>query len=94
MDVLQTWLLVGVPGLVIVGGLFVGRSRVRAWLGYGVLLAIVATFAFVARDVLSAALVGLLIVVFVATGRGTNLDARYAEHHQTRRRLTTHPSEL
>lgn len=94
MDVLQTWLLVGVPGLVIVGALFTGRSRLRAWIGYAALLAIVATFAFVAGDVLSAALVGLIAVVLVATGRGTNLDARYDEHHENRKRLTTHPSDV
>ena len=60
----------------------------------GILLALVATFAFVARHVLSAALVGLLAVVFVATGRGTHLDARYDEHHENRKRLTTDPSHI
>ena len=89
MDVLQTWILVGVPGLVIVAGLFVGRSRLRALIGYVVLLALVAVFVSIPGGGLSAAAVGLLGVVFVSTGRGTHLDTRYQEHHQERDSFTT-----
>ena len=89
MDVLQTWILVGVPGLVLVGGLFVGRSRLRAWIGYAVLLALIVTFVVTPGGGFSAALIGLLAVVFVATGRGTHLDARYNEHHEERDSFTT-----
>jgi hypothetical protein len=88
MDLLQSWVVVGVPGLVIAAGLFVGRSRTRALIGYGVLLALMAYFFTVPGGGISAALVGLVGVVFVATGRGTNVDARYAEHHEERRQYT------
>lgn len=88
MDLLQAWIVVGVPALVIAAGLFVGRSRERALLGYLVLLALMALFATVPGGGLSAALVGLVGVLFVATGRGTTLDARYQEHHQERRKYT------
>jgi hypothetical protein len=88
MDLLQSWIVVGVPGLVIAAGLFVGRSRTRALIGYGVLLALVAYFFTVPGGGLSAAIVGLVGVVFVATGRGTNLDAGSEEHHEQRRQYT------
>lgn len=89
MDVMQTWLLVGVPGVVLAAGLFVGRSRLRAWLGYGVLLALVLTFVLVPGDGVSAAVIGLIAVAMVATGRGTGRDEEHTEHHEQRRRFTT-----
>lgn len=88
MDLLQSWIVLGVPGLVIAAGLFVGRSRIRALIGYAVLLVLMAYFFAVPGGGLSAAAVGLVGVVFVATGRGTNLDERYAEHHEQRRQYT------
>lgn len=88
MDLLQSWIVLGVPGLVIAAGLFVGRSRTRALIGYAVLLALMAYFFTVPGGGLSAAAVGLVGVGFVATGRGTNLDERHAEHHEQRRRYT------
>lgn len=89
MDVLQSWLLVGVPGVVLAAGLFVGRSQLRAWLGYATLLALVVFFVVVPADGISAAAIGLVAVVFVATGRGMNRDRDYAEHHENRKRYTT-----
>lgn len=89
MDVLQTWILIGVPGLVVAGGLFVGRDRRRALLGYVVLLGLLATFLIVPGGGFSAAAIGLIGVVLVATGRGTNLDEREPEHHEQRRGYTT-----
>lgn len=89
MDVLQSWLVVGVPGLIVVAGLFVGRSKPRAWIGYGVLALLVAFFLLVPTDVISAAFVGLVAVVLVATGRGTHSDDGYREHHEDRERFTT-----
>ncbi len=88
MDLLQSWIVVGVPGLVFAAGLFVGRSRTRALIGYGVLLALMGYFFTVPGGGLSAAAVGLVGVLFVATGRGTNLDTRYEEHHEQRRQYT------
>lgn len=89
MDVLQSWLVVGVPGLVAVGVLFVGYSRTRALLGYAVLAGLVAFFLLVPADPASASVLGFLVVAFVAAGRGTAADDRRAEHHQHRERLTT-----
>ena len=88
MDVLQTWLLVGVPGLCIAAALFVGRSVVRAWLGYAVLAALIVLFVFTPGGGVSAAVIGALAVVFVANGRGTNSDRAYREHHQERDKYT------
>jgi hypothetical protein len=89
VDVLEMWIVVGVPGLVLAAALFVGRSRVRAYLGYVVLVAVVGAFALTPGGVWSAAAVGVLTVGLVAAGRGTALDDRYAEHHQVRGRYTT-----
>jgi multisubunit Na+/H+ antiporter MnhB subunit len=89
VNLLQTWLLVGVPGLLIAAGLFVGRSQVRAWIGYVVLLALALVFALTPGGGLSSALVGGIVVVFVATGRGTHVDDEFPEHHEERRRFTT-----
>lgn len=88
MDVLQAWLIVGVPGLVIAFSLFTGRSKLRAWIGYAVLAVLAAFFVLVAGEVISAAFIGLAAVVFVATGRGTHTDEDFREHHQDRKRFT------
>ena len=89
MDVLQAWVIVGVPGLALALGLFSGQSQKRAWFGFGVLTALVVFFVTVPGDVISASALGILLVAFVATGRGTHHDAGIAEHHQNRKRLTT-----
>lgn len=84
MDVLQTWTLIGMPGLLIVAALFVGRSVLRAWLGYAVLGALVVLFFLTPGGGLSAAAVGLITVFLVANGRGTYKDRTYREHHEQR----------
>jgi hypothetical protein len=89
VDVLQSWVAIGVPGLVLAAGLFVGHSPVRAWLGYAVLAALVVFFALVPGSAASAAVIGVLGVGLVATGRGTSRDDDYREHHQHRERFTT-----
>ena len=88
MDLLQTWLIVGVPGLIITGALFTGHSRTRAILGYLLLVALVLTFLLVPGDVISAAAVGLIAFLLVATGRGMQAEDE-PEHHETRDRFTT-----
>jgi hypothetical protein len=99
VNLLQTWLILGVPLLIAAGMLFAGRSRTRAWLGYGVLAVLVLVFLLVPQgDVspwreLSAGLVGSLAFAFVATGRGTHVDKQYLEHHVGRRRFTTTPHD-
>lgn len=87
MDTLQTWIVVGVPGLVLAAALFVGRSRLRALLGFVVLVALVLTFVLVPGDPISAAVLGVLVFSLVATGRGQT-DDRYIEHHEHRERFT------
>lgn len=91
VDVLQTWLIVGVPGLVVAAGLFVGRSRIRSLVGYVVLVALTVTFLTVPGDTISAAAVGLIAFLLVALGRGLQADEQ-PEHHQTRDRYTHTPS--
>jgi len=84
MNVLQTWILVGIPGLCIIAALFVGRSVVRAWIGYAVLAALVVLFALTPGGGVSAAAIGLIVVTLVANGRGTYKDRTYREHHEER----------
>ena len=77
MSVLQAWLVAGVPSLAISLLLFVGRSPVRALLGYAVLAA---GFAFmVTVDRASAAAFGGLLALLYATGRGGTME--YDEPH-------------
>lgn len=92
MDLLQSWLMIGVPGLVIIAGLLVGHSATRAAFAYLGLAVLVTFFLTVPRDRISAALIGLFAVVLVANGRGTHSDDEAVEHHQNRRRFTTTPS--
>lgn len=89
MDVLQAWILIGVPGVVIAAALFVGRSVLRARLGYVVLAGLIVTFMVIPGGGVSAALIGAIGVVAVAIGRGTHLDRTSREHHQERSRFTT-----
>lgn len=88
MTVVQAWLLLGVPGLIVVAALFVGRSRIRAWVGYGVLIALVAAFLTVDGGSIWAGLIGLVTVGLVATGRGSQQRDDGPEHHETRARYT------
>ena len=92
MTVLQSWLVFGIPGLVLAAALFLGRSQRRAILGYLVLVDLVVAFLFIPRDTISAAAVGLIAFVLVANGRGTKLDEQAMEHHENRKRFTTDPS--
>lgn len=68
MSVLQAWLVVGVPGLILAFGLFYGRSQVRTLLGYGVLLAVFAIMLTVDRG--SATVIGSVAALLYAAGRG------------------------
>ena len=88
MDLLQTWLLIGVPVLVAAAVMFVGRSRLRALIGYLLLVALVVTFVLIPGGGPSAAVVGIVGLAAVATGRGSHRDEDQAEHHEQRRRYT------
>jgi Sec-independent protein secretion pathway component TatC len=87
MDVLQTWLIVGVPGLIVTGAAFAGREQWRSMLGYVVLAVLVVTFLTVPQDVISAAAVGLIAFFLVAVGKGTARD-NAPDHHENRKRYT------
>lgn len=89
MDLLQTWLLIGVPGIVLAAALFVGRSSLRAMLGYLTLATLVVVFVLTPGGGLSAAAVGMLGLAAVANGRGSHRDDETPEHHEQRRRYTT-----
>lgn len=88
MDVLQAWLLIGVPGLIVAAALFTGHDRVRALFGYAVLAAVVVVFLFVDGGTVWAALVGMLAAGKVATGRGSVEVESAPEEHELRDRLT------
>jgi len=82
MSLLQAWVVIGVPGLVVVVALFVGRSQVRALAGYGVLALIFAFFLLIDSGVYSALVVGTIAVGYLATGRGSGKGG--PEHHEQR----------
>ncbi len=92
MTVLQSWIVLGIPGLILISGLFIGRSKWRAWIGYAVIVALVLAFVLIPGDTISAAAIGLIGFFLVATGRGTNIDDAAPEHHENRKRFTTDPS--
>ncbi|MEY3019891.1 MAG: hypothetical protein RLZZ272_875 [Actinomycetota bacterium] len=70
MDVLQTWIVVGVPAVLTALVLLVGRDRQRALAGLGVLAGLSVVFLLVPGGRASAALVGLVAVGLVAAGTG------------------------
>lgn len=82
MSLLQAWVVVGVPGLVVVAALFVGQSQIRALAGYGVLALLFAFFLLIDGGVYSALVVGFIAVGYLATGRGTGSGG--PEHHEQR----------
>ena len=89
MDLLQTWLLIGVPGLVAAAALFVGRSQLRALLAYLLLTGLTVVFVLTPSGGPSAAVVGAVGLAALATGRGSHRDDAEPEHHEQRRRYTT-----
>lgn len=86
MDVLQSWLVVGIPGLVIVGSMFTGRSAVRTAIGYFALVGLLIFFLLVPEDTASAVAVGTAGVLLLAVGRGGPVEAE-PNHHERRKAL-------
>ncbi len=68
MSILQLWLVVGVPALILAAALFYGQSRLRSAAGYLVLLA--AFGVMVTVDPASGAAVGIVTALLYAAGRG------------------------
>lgn len=76
MSVLQAWLVIGVPGLVVGLAMFIVRSPTRAVLGYLALLAAFAGMAMVDR--VSAAVLGSALALLYAAGRGGQMEREHA----------------
>ena len=73
MSILQVWLVVGIPGLVLALALFYGRSRLRTMLGYGVLLTVFGLMLTVDRG--SAAVIGGVAALLYGAGRGGEAES-------------------
>lgn len=72
MNVVQVWLVFGIPALLLGLALFVGRSQARAMLGYLVLLAGFGTVAAFHRA--SGAVFGGILALLYAAGEGGRRD--------------------
>ena len=70
MDPLQAWLVVGLPALAIVAGMFARRSPLLTAIGYLVLAVTFIFFLVVPEDPVSASAVGIGAILLVASGRG------------------------
>jgi hypothetical protein len=73
VSILQAWLIVGIPAMVLAGGLFYGRSRLRTRLGYLVLLVAFAVLTPV--DPASGAVLGGVVALLYAAGRGGEAES-------------------
>lgn len=80
VTVLQAWLVIGVPGLVLGLAMFLVRSPLRALIGYGVLLAAFVAMSFVDRA--SAVVLGGLLALLYAAGRGGDMEREQADDEQ------------
>lgn len=77
MSILQAWVVVGLPLLLVAFGLFYGRSRVRTALAYVALM--VAFIVMVTVDRGSAAVIGGLAALAYAAGRGGQAESEPAD---------------
>lgn len=75
MTLLQLWLFVGIPSLVLGLALFIGRSRARSLLGYVALLA--GFGAMTAFHPPSGAILGSIVALVYASGRGGDREGEY-----------------
>lgn len=72
MNVLQVWVLIGIPALALAGAMFVRRSSWRALVGYAALLAGFGGMAVYDRT--SAAVFGGFVALLYAAGRGGAME--------------------
>ena len=77
MSILQAWLVVGIPLLIVAFALFYGRSRIRTGLGYVALL--VAFGVMVTVDRGSATVIGGLAALAYGAGRGGQAESENAD---------------
>jgi hypothetical protein len=72
VNVLQVWMLIGIPALALAGAMFVRRSAWRALVGYVALLAGFGGMAVYDRT--SAAVFGGLMALLYGAGRGGSIE--------------------
>lgn len=77
MSLLQAWLIIGLPGLVLGLGLLLVRSPARAMAAYAVLVATFVGMALVDR--VSAGVLGGLLALLYAAGRGGDMEREAAQ---------------
>lgn len=75
MTLLQLWLFVGIPALALALAMFVGRSRWRSLLGYAAL--VVGFGVMTAFHGPSGAVLGTLLALVYASGRGGDREREY-----------------
>lgn len=73
MTVLQAWIIVGVPGLILAFSLFYGQSKVRTGIGYLVLALVFGVLMVVDRA--SGAIVGGIAALLYGAGRGGQAES-------------------
>jgi hypothetical protein len=73
VTVLQAWLIVGVPGLILAFSLFYGQSKVRTAIGYLVLAVVFGVLMVVDRA--SGAIVGGIAALLYGAGRGGQAES-------------------
>jgi len=74
VNALQAWLVVGIAALILACALLYGRSRLRTRLGYVALLGAFSTLTAVDRA--SGAVVGGIIALLYAAGRGGQMETQ------------------
>ena len=77
MSILQAWLVVGIPLLIVAFALFYGRSRIRTALGYLALL--IAFGVMLTVDAASAVAIGGLASLAYGAGRGGQAESEVAD---------------
>lgn len=80
MDVLQVWMLMGIPALALAGAMFIRRSPWRSLLGYAVVFAAFGGMAVYHRA--SAAVFGGLAALLYAAGRGGNIETQATRENE------------
>ena len=81
MDPVQGWLVIGVPALAIVAAMFARRSPVMSAIGYLVIAVTFVAFLTVVGDAKSAAAIGLVGTMILASGRGGAVEEEHEDTH-------------
>ena len=81
MDPLQGWLVIGIPAVAIVAAMFARRSPVMSAIGYLVIAVTFVAFLTLVDDPMSAAAIGLIGTMILASGRGGAVEEQHEETH-------------